>query len=166
MDLTIGYTDGSGAVVLLSKTGTVQPTVVLHPYIDNFKFCVMAGDQPAVGATVIVSANSEYTRDRDANSGSGFGDRYEKNSGLFVVDEEGFVTITAASQLPASTEYLIIGAPYDVDGDGMFEYNTTTTLQGSPYCSYYGMYCYLDLILPVQIPCSITYLMQRRVRLP
>ena len=28
---TIGYTDGTGAVMLLSKTGTVQPTVVLHP---------------------------------------------------------------------------------------------------------------------------------------
>jgi hypothetical protein len=38
----IGYTDGTGAVVLLSKTGTVQPTVVMHPYVDNFSFTVYA----------------------------------------------------------------------------------------------------------------------------
>ena len=135
VELTIGYTDGSGAVVLLANYGTVQPTVALHPYVDNFKFMVTAGDQhqPAVGATVYVVAGSEYTYDPDANDGSTFGDRYEKNSAAFQVDAEGYVNITAAAQLPASTTYYVLGAPYDYDGDGMFEYNTTMTMTGAGY---------------------------------
>ena len=136
VDLTVGYTDGSGAVVLLSKTGTIQPTVVLHPYVDNFTFKVYAGDQPAVGALVVLRSNFEFTNDPNANSGSANGDRYEKDSAAFIVDANGEVTVTAAAQLPASTSYVAIGTPYDMNGDGMFEYNTTMTLTSTMFSSF------------------------------
>jgi hypothetical protein len=51
----IGYTDGSGAVVLLSQVGSALPKTVLYPYVDSFQFTVYAGDAPAAGAVVTLS---------------------------------------------------------------------------------------------------------------
>jgi hypothetical protein len=136
VDLTIGYTDGTGAVILLSKTGTVQPTVVLHPYIDNFSFYVYAGDQPADGATVLFArygypGEDDSEQDDTSNQGSRYGDRYEMDAKVFVADENGMIEVKAADKLPADGTYMAFGSPYDPDGDGDFEYEATVLTQPS-----------------------------------
>ena len=52
---TIGYTDGSGAVVLMEQTGGILPVTTLVPYVDNFSFTVYAGASPAAGAVVTLT---------------------------------------------------------------------------------------------------------------
>ena len=128
---TIGYTDGSGAVVLLSKTGNVQPTTILHPYVDNFEFTVYAGQDPAPGAVVTLSAIGDAAGDRGANLGSVSGSRYEIDTKRFQAqaDSEGIIKVTKAALLPANDNYFVFAAPYDPDGDGVYEYDSSITTQ-------------------------------------
>lgn len=142
---TIGYTDGTGAVILLSKTGTVQPTTVLHPYVDNFEFTVYAGADPAPGAVVTLyrSVGPEVTDASvpGANTGSTAGSRYEVDQKRCVADENGVIQVIKDDKLPADGTYLAFAAPYDVliddtdeddipdEGDGIYEYDASVTTQ-------------------------------------
>jgi hypothetical protein len=131
----IGYTDGTGAVVLLSKTGTVQPTVVMHPYVDNFSFTVYAGANTAPGAVVTlfrttgVESTDPFTP--GINQGSIPGSRYEVTQKRFVADASGVINVTADDLLPADGFYNVFAAPYDADGDGVYEYDASITTQPS-----------------------------------
>ncbi|MDY6854321.1 MAG: hypothetical protein SWO11_06380 [Thermodesulfobacteriota bacterium] len=131
----IGYTDGTGAVVLLSKTGTVQPTVVMHPYVDNFSFTVYAGANVAPGAVVTLFRTTS-TEETDpftpnVNTGSLPGSRYEVTQKRFVADSNGVITVTVDDKLPADGFYNVFAAPYDMDGDGVYEYDSSITTQPS-----------------------------------
>ena len=127
----IGYTDGSGAVVLLSKTGNVQPTTILHPYVDNFEFKVYAGADPAPGAVVTLSAKGDDVVDGSpgANAGSVSGSRYEIDTKMFKANSEGVIKVTKDDKLPANTNYTVFAAPYDSDGDGVYEYDSSVATQ-------------------------------------
>ena len=131
----IGYTDGTGAVVLLSKTGTVQPTVVMHPYVDNFSFTVYAGANVAPGAVVTlfrttgVEETDPFTP--GINQGSLAGSRYEVTQKRFVADANGVINVTADDMLPADGFYNVFAAPYDADSDGVYEYDASITTQPS-----------------------------------
>lgn len=126
---TIGYTDGSGAVVLLSKTGNVQPTTILHPYVDNFEFTVYAGLDTAPGAVVTLRAVGDAAGDLGANAGSVSGNRYEIDTKMFKADEEGVIKVTKDDKLPANRNYTVFAAPYDSDGDGVYEYDSSVATQ-------------------------------------
>lgn len=126
---TIGYTDGSGAVVLLSKTGNVQPTTILHPYVDNFEFTVYAGLDTAPGAVVTLRAVGDVAGDLGANAGSVSGNRYEIDTKMFKADEEGVIKVTKDDKLPANRNYTVFAAPYDSDGDGVYEYDSSVATQ-------------------------------------
>ena len=118
----IGYTDGSGAVVLLSQVGYALPKTVLVPYVDNFEFTVYAGDAPAAGAIVTLDGSANeyaYNTDNDLLDYAQTGYR------TFVADAEGKVTITAADKLPANGWYSAFVAPFDADADGTYEYDAT-----------------------------------------
>jgi len=118
----IGYTDGSGAVVLLSQVGYALPKTVLVPYVGNFEFTVYAGDAPAAGAVVTLDGSANeyaYNTDNDLLDYAQTGYR------TFVADAEGKVTITAADKLPANGWYSAFVAPFDADADGTYEYDAT-----------------------------------------
>ena len=118
----IGYTDGSGAVVLLSQVGSTLPQTVLVPYVDSFSFTVYAGDAPAANAVVTLVGNSNtYPYTTDYNSSSYF----EVGSMIYTADANGQVTISASDKLPASGYYSAFVAPYDAGGDGQYEYDAT-----------------------------------------
>lgn len=114
-----GYSDGSGNVVLIEQLGQEQPVVVLHPYIDNFQFSVYAGGEPAKGARVTLHLpTGTYT---------GPSAHYEYATKSFKADENGLIQITADDELPANGSYKVFAAPYDPNGDGLYEFDAATT---------------------------------------
>jgi hypothetical protein len=122
----IGYTDGSGAVVLLSQVGSALPKTVLYPYVDSFQFTVYAGDSPAAGAVVTLDGSgneSSSTWNTSFDDSSYFKTGYK----TFVADSNGQVTITADDKLPANGCYGAFVAPYDTNSDAQYEYNATNT---------------------------------------
>jgi len=118
----IGYTDGSGAVVLISQLGAALPQTVLVPYVDSFSFTVYAGDSPAAGAVVtLFGSENSYPNTTDYNSSNYF------LTGLktFVANSSGVVTISETNQIPANGYYSAVVAPFDAAGDGQYEYEAT-----------------------------------------
>ncbi|MCX5851781.1 MAG: carboxypeptidase-like regulatory domain-containing protein, partial [Deltaproteobacteria bacterium] len=147
----LGYTDGTGAVVLLSQVGQCIPTVWLDPIVDNFKFTVYAQGVPAPYATVSLYPDSmdnyQVSSEKcgDDDGGCWYYGWYETGIIQLHSDANGVVEIKAEDGIPAQ-DYDVFAAPYDVNGDGIFEYDASNETQpwgGFDLCIGDGL---LDLI--------------------
>jgi hypothetical protein len=118
----IGYTDGSGAVVLLSQVGANLPNTVLYPYAGNVSCTIYAGGAPAAGAVVSLTPPNTPS----ANSDNNTSDYSLEGNKTFVANANGVISITAADKVPAIGSYSVFVAPYDTNGDGQYEYDATS----------------------------------------
>jgi hypothetical protein len=118
---TVGHTNGSGVVALISQIGNAIPLTVMQPYVKDFKFTVYAGSSPAADALVTLVPNG-YPH---ANSSADNASYYAKTAVQLIADDKGVVTVSETDKVVAGAEFDVYVAPYDADKDGVYEYNAS-----------------------------------------